>query len=156
VRSSESVIKKLLINLQIVMSLYEKVEKGSEDIVFVYTICSSADEARNLGFLAIEEKLAISMDYWIINSIYPWQGVIKEIGQYILMFSTQKEKSDELMKHIEAEHTYKVPMIVRCNTDMTNVAYSLWVEDTLKNPEKYKTEDEVNVKQDINSLNKLK
>lgn len=138
------------------MSLYEKIEKGAEDIVFVYTICGSIEEARNLGFLAIEEKLAISMDYWIINSIYPWQGVIKEIDQYILMFSTQKSKSEELMKHIESGHSYKVPMIVRCNTDVSSIPYQLWVEETLKNTDKYITEEEAFPKQDINSLHNLK
>ncbi len=138
------------------MSLYEKVEKGGEEIVFVYTICSNREEARTMGFLAIEEKLAISIDYWVINSIYPWQGFIKEIDQYILMFSTQMNKSSELMKHIEAEHSYKIPMIVRLETNLTNVPYSLWVDDTLKNLEKYKTEYDANIKPDINSLNKLK
>ncbi len=138
------------------MSLYEKVQKGAEDVVFVYTICGSKEEARSMGFLAIEEKLAISMDYWVINSIYPWQGVIREVDQYLLMFSTQKNKSDELMKHLEAEHTYKVPMIARCSTDMTNVPYLLWIEETLKSAEKFVTEAEAYPKQDINSLHNLK
>ena len=138
------------------MSLYENVEKGAMDIVFVYTICGSVEEARTMGLLAVEEKLAISMDYWIINSIYPWQGVIREVDQYMLMFSTNKDRSEKLMKLLEAEHSYKVPMIIRCATEMTNIPYSLWVEDTLKNEEKYKTEDEANPRQDINSLNKLK
>ncbi len=138
------------------MSLYQKIEKGEEDIVFVYTICASIEEARELGYSCIEEKHAISMDYWIINSIYPWQGVINEVDQYLLMFSTQKNRSGELIKHIESVHTYKVPMIARCSTDMTNIPYQLWVADTLKNTEKYITEKEAHQKPDINSLNKLK
>lgn len=109
-----------------------------------------------MGYSAIEEKLAISMDYWVINSVYPWQGVIREIDQYMLMFSTQKSLSEGLMKHIQAEHFYKVPMIVRCNTDMSNVPYSLWMDDTLKSEKKLITEIESHEKHDINSLNKLK
>lgn len=138
------------------MSITEKIEKGAEDVVFVYTICGDIEQARSMGYSAIEEKLAISMDYWVIHSVYPWQGVIREIDQYMLMFSTQKSLSEELMKHVQAEHSYKVPMIVRCNTDMSNVPYSLWMEDTLKNEEKLITEIESYEKHDINSLNKLK
>ena len=138
------------------MNIFQSIEKGSEDIVFVYTICKDIEEARSMGFSAIKEKLAISMDYWTINSIYPWQGVIREIDQYMLMFSTIKNLSDKLIKHIESEHSYKVPMIVRCNTDMTNIPYSLWVKDTLESEEKYTTEFELHGKEDINSLNKLK
>ncbi len=124
------------------MSIIEKIEKGGEEIVFVYTICGDMEEARSMGYSALREKLAISMDYWIINSIYPWQGVIQELNQYILMFSTHKNISDTLMKHLEAEHSYSVPMIVRSLTDITNVSYSLWVENTLKNQDPYITETE--------------
>lgn len=138
------------------MNIFEKVEKGAEGIVFVYTICRDIEEARSLGYSAVREKLAISMDYWIINSIYPWQNVIQEVDQYILMFSTQKNLSDKLIKHIESEHSYKVPMIARCDIAMTNIPYSLWVEHTLSSEEKYITEAEFNDKGDINSLNKLK
>ncbi|MFA6999724.1 MAG: divalent cation tolerance protein CutA [Candidatus Paceibacterota bacterium] len=141
------------------MSIFEKIEKGIDDIVFVYTICGSIDEARTLGYGAIQEKLAISMDYWVINSIYPWQGVIQEAGQYMLMFSTQKFLSDKLVKHIEAEHSYKIPMVARCNTDMTNVPYFMWVENTLKNDDKYITEEEEKVIKDTEentNYNKLK
>lgn len=138
------------------MNIFEKVEKGADDIVFVYTICGDIEQARSMGYSAIEEKLAISMDYWVIHSVYPWQGVIREIDQYMLMFSTQKSLSEGLMKHIQAEHLYKVPMIVRCNTDMSNVPYLLWMDDTLKSEYKLITEIELNEKHDINSLNKLK
>jgi len=138
------------------MSLYQKVEKGDEDIVFVYTICSNKAEARSMGLLAIEEKLAISMDSWIINSIYPWQGVVEEVDQYMLMFSTQKKKSDALVKFIEDEHSYKIPMIAKCQTNMTNMSYQLWVDDTLKNTDKYMTEEEAHPKEDITSLRNLK
>lgn len=138
------------------MNIFEKVEKGADDIVFVYTICGSVEDARSLGYSAIQEKLAISMDYWIINSIYPWQNVIQEIDQYMIMFSTQKDLSDKLIKHIESEHSYKIPMIAKCNIAMTNLPYSLWVNDTLESEERYITEAEANDKGDINSLKNLK
>ena len=141
------------------MNIFQSVEKGGDDIVFVYTICGSIEEARSMGYSAIREKLAISMDYWVINSIYPWQGVIQELNQYILMFSTQKILSDTLMKHLEAEHSYSVPMIAKCHTDLTNIPYSRWVENTLKNNEPYITESEeemIKRRESDTGYNKLK
>jgi uncharacterized protein involved in tolerance to divalent cations len=85
--------------------LYEKIDKSDKDIVFVYTTCPSVQEARDIGLSAVNQKLAISADYWIINSIYPWSNVIQEGEQYMLMFATQKGLSDTLMKHIEKEHS---------------------------------------------------
>ncbi len=117
--------------------LFEKIEKESKDIVFVYTTCAGLNEAREIGLSAVNEKLAISADYWIINSIYPWKNVIQEINQCMLMFSTQKNLGDKLMKHIESEHPYSVPMIVKCDTAMTNQEYSFWVDTTLSSQEDY-------------------
>lgn len=136
--------------------LLDKIKKENADIVFVYTICRGANEARSMGFRAVESKLAISVDYWMINSIYPWQGVVKEVGQYLLMFSTKDDLSDKLIKHIEAEHSYKVPMIAKCNIATTNIPYSLWVCNTLESDEKYLTESEVKSKDKESHYGKLK
>lgn len=141
------------------MSILEKIEKGGEDVVFIYTICGDMEEARSMGYSAIREKIAISMDYWIVNSIYPWTGVIHEHVQYMLMFSTKKNLSETLMKHLEAEHSYSVPMIVECNINMSNVPYSLWVDNTLKNNDPYitETEDEMRKRRESDEgFNRLK
>jgi len=125
--------------------LFEKIEKGAKDIVFVYTTCGSLEEARSIGLSAVDEKLAISADYWFINSIYPWKNVIQELGQCMLMFTTQKYLSDKLFKHIEVEHSYNVPMIARSSNLITNQEYFLWVENTLSNNDKYITREEADI-----------
>jgi len=122
--------------------LFEKIEKSEKDIVFVYTTCGSIKEARKIGLSAIDEKLAMSADYWMINSIYPWKNVIQEIDQCMLMFATQKSIIDKLIKHIEVNHSYGVPMIAVCPTSMTNHDYSFWVDTTLSSKETYITEEE--------------
>lgn len=127
--------------------LFETVDKKLKDIVFVYTTCSSIEEARSLGLSSINEKLAISADYWFVDSIYPWNGVVREGGQYMLMLATKKELSDELIKHIETMHSYNIPMIARCDVPITNHLYNSWVEDTLTNKDEYISEDEEKIKE---------
>ena len=122
--------------------LFETVQKDQKDIVYVYTTCGSTEEARLIGLSAVEEKLAISADYWVINSIYPWKNVIEEIDQCMLMFATEKQLSDKLMKHIETEHSYDVPVVIRLDTAITNQPYSFWVDNMLSSKEKYITEEE--------------
>ena len=122
--------------------LYEPVQKDLKNIVFVCATCSSIEEARDIGLSAIEDKLAISADYWAINSIYPWQNVIQEIDQYMLMFATQKHLSDHLIKHIESEHSYDVPTIIRVDSTAVNQPYSFWVDTVLSSKDGYMTEEE--------------
>lgn len=127
--------------------LLEQMDGGLKDIVFIYTTCSSIGEARSIGLSSVNEKLAISADYWFIDSIYPWNGVVQETEQYMLMLSTQKELSDELIKHIEVRHSYHVPMIARCDVPMTNHLYHSWVENTLTNKDEYISESEERAKE---------
>lgn len=126
--------------------LYEKVDKSEKNIVFVYTTCPSVQEARGIGLSAIKEKLAISADYWIINSIYPWNNIIQEGEQYMLMFMTQKVLSDTLIKHIEMEHSYSVPVVVRSDISLANQPFTFWVDNTLTSKSQYMTETEDEIK----------
>ncbi len=126
--------------------LFERVDKEEKNIVFVYTTCPTIREARDIGLSAINEKLAISADYWLINSIYPWMNVIQEGDQYMLLFATQKHLSDKLMKHIEAEHSYSVPVIIRTDVLLANQPYTFWADNILTSKDEYITETEAEIK----------
>lgn len=148
----------LLVNLFNFM-LFERIEKDSKDIVFVYTTCPSIGEARDIGLSAIKEKLAVSADYWLVNSIYPWNKVIQEGEQYMLVFATQKVLSDTLMKRIEMEHSYSVPVIIRSDTLITNQPYHFWVDNTLTNKDEYITlteEDMIKKREKSSNYERLK
>jgi len=122
--------------------IVEEVTTGSKEIVFIYTTCESADEARAIGLAVIEKKLAISADYWVIGSVYPWHGVIQDTEQYMLMLTTQKVLSDELIKFISHIHSYSAPMITRLDTAMMNPTYTYWVENTLSSNKGYISAEE--------------
>lgn len=126
--------------------ILDKFTKDSKNIVFVYTTCVDQKQAREIGYQAIEEKLAISADYWFMNSIYPWQKVIREKNQYTLMFTTIKSKINSLIKFIELEHSYNIPMIAVVNVSMVNHSFYLWANNIFDLEEKYITEEEYYIK----------
>ncbi|NVO03964.1 MAG: divalent-cation tolerance protein CutA [Bacteroidetes bacterium] len=126
--------------------LYEKIDKKDKDIVFIYTTCPTVGEARDLGLSAVKDKLAVSADYWMINSIYPWDKVIQEGEQYMLMLATQKALSEQLIKYLEIEHSYSVPVIVQCDISFTNQPYHFWADNVLSSKDEYITETEDEIK----------
>ena len=129
--------------------LVEKVEKGTKDIVFVYTTCPSAEEARSIGLSAINEKLAVCADFWEINSIYPWQGVIQDVFQYMLMITTEKGLSDKLVKFVQGMHPYSVPMVAKTDVAFMNSTYQFWVDNVINGTGNYISEaDEKAYKRD--------
>jgi periplasmic divalent cation tolerance protein len=133
------------------MSIVEKIEPGLTDTVFVYTTVPTQDEARSIAMSSIHKKLAICADFWIINSIYPWHGVIQEVDQYMLMLTTEKVRSDDLLKWIAAAHSYSTPMIARLDTAVTNPDYKFWVDMTLKDPTEYLSESEAEAKREFDA-----
>jgi len=116
--------------------------QDQNSIVYIYTTYPNAEEARSIGFSTVKEKLAVSADYWFVNSIYPWKGTVKEVTQCMVMLSTKKTTSQKLLTYIESQHPYEVPIIMRCDTSMVNKQYSLWAESILMNKEPYIMESE--------------
>jgi len=121
--------------------------KDEKRLVFIYTTCSDSKEARSLGFAALEEKLAICADFWPIESIYPWNGVIQDADQYMLVLTTQKDLSDKLIRFILGIHSYKIPVISESGAKIRNPAYSLWAERTLASNSDYISRDEARKRQ---------
>jgi periplasmic divalent cation tolerance protein len=115
-------------------------------LVFVYTTCSSKDEAVSIGLQAINKKLAISADYWLVESIYPWKGVVQQVEQYMLMLSSENYLSDELIKFVDQIHSYDTPMIAMCEVNKVNYPYKFWMESLFLSKEKYLTEEEAKLK----------
>jgi len=116
-----------------------KEERERDNVVSIYTTCSGLQEAKDIGFSAIRDRLAACVDFWPISSIYPWQGVIEEIDQYILIFTTQKAKCHDLIQFIGKMHSYKIPFISQIDTKNTSFLYKNWVDKTLNDEVKYVT-----------------
>lgn len=124
----------------------EKVIKESRDLVFVRTTCSTKQEAQKIGLSAIENKLAISADYWLMESIYPWKGVVQQVEQYMLVLTSQKRLGDKLIKFINKIHSYKTPMISLTETSTINYPFKFWMDGLLVNKDKYLSEKEARLK----------
>jgi periplasmic divalent cation tolerance protein len=122
--------------------LTEKIQKTDKDLVFVYTTCAGKDEAKSIAYEVIGERLAVCADYWEIDSIYPWQSVIQEVNQCMLVLTTQKILAQRLMKFIESVHSYSVPVIAECDIQVSSQAYKFWIDETLESREEFISPDE--------------
>lgn len=122
--------------------LVESIDKEHKNIVFIYTTCQDLAEAKYLSLSAIQEKLAICADFWEVNSIYPWHGVIQDVNQYMVMITTEKSLAEKLIAFVASLHSYSIPMISSCEPNFTNPAYLTWAYKTLNNNEAYKSAEE--------------
>ena len=96
-------------------------------MVFIYTTCVDSIEAQLLGKLIIEKKLGVSIDYWPIDSIYNWEGNIKEVSQMMLMVTTLESKLEEVNDLVSKHHSYSTPIIAGVDVRRINRAYKEWM-----------------------------
>jgi periplasmic divalent cation tolerance protein len=102
-------------------------------IVSVYATFASEEEARNIGRLVVEERLAACVN--ILGpcfSIYRWQGTVEEAGEVAAIFKTAAGRADALIARIAELHSYAVPAAVVWRIEGALEPYREWVLDSIK------------------------
>ena len=99
------------------------------DIVSVYALFGSAEEARTICRSAVEEGLAACANILApCQSLYRWQGRIEEASEVPAVLKTRADLSERLIARIDALHSYEVPAAVAWRIDASIPAYIDWVK----------------------------
>ena len=102
--------------------------------VFMYVTTSDLNEAKKIGRVLIEEKLAACVNIFPIFSIYRWEG-IQEDNEAVMIIKTTSERVRDAMKRIKELHSYSVPCICVFNVERGNPEYLKWIEESVKENE---------------------
>jgi periplasmic divalent cation tolerance protein len=102
-------------------------------IVSVYAVFADDAEARRIGRIAVEERLAACVN--IIGpcfSIYRWQDAVEEAEEVAAIFKTAADRAEALIARIAALHSYDVPAAVAWPVGQVPEAYRQWVLEQTK------------------------
>ena len=97
---------------------------------FIYTTCKDSFEAQALARGALEQKLAVCVDMWEVDSMYPWNGETEQIRQMMVMFTTDGAAGLDLEDYIRTNHSYQVPLIARADVAVSQ-EYKAWAENQM-------------------------
>lgn len=99
------------------------------DIVSVYAVFCSDQEARRIGREMIELRLAACVNILgACHSIYRWQGEVEEAAEVAAIFKATASAAPELVRRIALSHSYEVPAAVIWPISDLPENYRLWVE----------------------------
>jgi len=102
---------------------------GESGIIAVYVLFGSDEEARRIGRVMVERRLAACVNVLgPCHSIYRWQGVVEESAEVAAIFKTKAENAEALATAIRAEHSYDVPAISVLPVIATQADYAAWVD----------------------------
>ena len=101
-------------------------------VVSVYAVFADIDEARRIGRVAVEERLAACVNILgAVHSIYRWENAIETADEVAATFKTSEARADALIARIAALHSYDVPCITSSSVDKVLAGYAQWVEDSI-------------------------
>ena len=101
-------------------------------IVTVYCVFADESEARRIGRLVVEEKLAACANILgSCRSIYRWQDRIEEASEVPALFKTTAAAAEQLVERLALLHSYDVPAITVWPVERALESYATWVGDNV-------------------------
>ena len=88
-------------------------------------------EARNIGRILVEERLAACANIFPITSIFRWKGNIEEASEFGIIVKTRTEKVKEIEKRVKEIHSYEVPCVVSFKIEEGSIDYLEWINDSV-------------------------
>lgn len=102
----------------------------------VLTTTATADDARRLGRVLVEERLAACATLVPqVESIYRWQGSVETAGEALLLLKTEGEKLAKLELRLRELHSYDTPEFLVLEVNAGSERYLQWLHDSLAPPE---------------------
>lgn len=90
------------------------------------------DEAKRLGKMIVEQKLASCVDFWPVGSMYYWKNEFKAVSQAMLMITSLETKLQGIEDLLAKNHSYSVPLTAGVDVRRINRPYKEWMAQTLE------------------------
>lgn len=98
-------------------------------VVFVTT--DKKEEAEKIAEAVLSRKLAACVNYFEVTSQYWWDNKLQKHPETMLIIKTLKDKFQELMQEIKANHSYTVPEIIALPIVKGNPKYMVWMANSV-------------------------
>ena len=104
-------------------------------IRFVYMTFADIEEARKVGRVLVESKLAACVNIFPqMNSIYAWEGEVQEASEAVMIAKTTKARVAEITRTVTALHSYSCPCVVSLPVLTGHRAYLEWIDQSVSAP----------------------
>ena len=96
----------------------------------VYITAKDEEEAKKLGRVLVEEKLAACVNYFPVQSIFRWKGKVEESAEVALIAKTRTELVDRVIRKVKELHSYEIPCIESWIIEKGNPDCLAWIKES--------------------------
>ena len=100
--------------------------------ILIYSTYKNAEEAEKIIKQLIEQGLIACGNFFPVTSYYKWKGNIESSTEVTAILKTRKNNWDGVKKHIEANHSYETPCIIKLEEVEANESFSSWIHAETK------------------------
>jgi periplasmic divalent cation tolerance protein len=97
------------------------------DILLVLTTLATQADAHALGRAMVGQRLAACAQIQAIESIYRWQGAVRQEPEWRLLLKTTAARYPALQVALRARHPYELPAIVALPCSEALPEFADWV-----------------------------
>jgi periplasmic divalent cation tolerance protein len=98
------------------------------DLRFVYMTFGNKEEARSVGKILVEEKLAACVNIIDgVSSLYIWQDKLQDDQEVIMIAKTTSDRMPVVIERVKGLHSYDCPCIVGLSISDGNPEFLEWI-----------------------------
>jgi len=98
----------------------------SAPLYLVLTTVATRADAERLARTMVEQRLAACAQINAVDSVYRWDGVLRQEPEWRLLFKTTESARAALQAALRAAHPYELPAIMTLPMQ-ADQAFSAWV-----------------------------
>jgi periplasmic divalent cation tolerance protein len=101
-------------------------------IYLVYMTAGSKEEARSIGRMLVESRLAACVNILEnMTSLYCWNGNLQEDREVVLLAKTTQDRFAELRARVAGMHSYDCPCILGFRVSDGFPPFLNWIRDSV-------------------------
>lgn len=101
-------------------------------IYLVYMTAGDKDEARTIGRILVEARLAACVNILEnMTSLYGWEGRLQEDREVVMMAKTTADRFAALKEKVAALHSYDCPCILGFEVAEGHGPFLDWIRDSV-------------------------
>lgn len=103
------------------------------EFITIETTYPNLEEAKNLGQILLQKKLAACVQFSKINSSYIWQDKIENSDEILVTIKSKNDFFEQIEKIIKQHHQYDTVQIIAKNITKASDDYLQWLKSSLTN-----------------------